>query len=240
MFAMLRLLFCVVACIFSVNSYASIFVGGGVGVTDGAILEAGYKMNPFISFRGRLGYLPSVNLKSMAGALETNTRTPFASIDKLEMKSQSFDIGAEITPLPFVPIIRGIRLIGALQYLNTDFDIVSNVSGGTTIGNTTYAQSGNVHAQVSNKQTFAPYIGIGWDIINIPFISLRLTGGATFRSFEVSQLYVTGDLVGAVSQADLNQEKAELSKEIDKNIVIPSITLTARFNMINIPFIPIL
>ncbi len=237
---MLRLLFCAAFCIFSINSYASVFVGGGVGVVDGAVLEAGYKMNPFLSFRGRLGYLPSVNLKPLAGALETDSSTPFASIDKLEMKSKSFDIGAEVTPLPFVPIIRGIRLIGALQYLNTDFDIVTNVSGGVTIGNTTYNQSGNVHAQVSNKQAFAPYIGIGWDIINIPFVSIRLTGGATFRSFEVSQLYVTGGLSGNVSQTDLDSEKAEFSKEIDKNIVIPSITLTARFNMINIPFIPIL
>lgn len=219
---------------------ASVFVGGGVGIMEGFVVEAGYKANPFLSFRGRGGMLPSIKLPLAGKAFETESGTPFSEVDALYFKSQAFDLGAEITPLPFVPILRSVHFIAAVQYLNMDIDMNTNLSNGATFGGTHYSESGNIHAQVQNKNALSPYVAIGFDLISIPTISLRLTTGATFRSYEVSKFYLTGNLATAVSESNLSTARSELAKEIDKAVIVPSITLTARFNMINIPFIPVL
>ncbi len=81
--------------ILSFKANASFYAGVGGGVTDGAIVEAGYKMNSFMSIRGRVGYLPSVNLKALAGGFETScSSSPFGSIDKLDFSSNTVGIGA--------------------------------------------------------------------------------------------------------------------------------------------------
>lgn len=221
----------------NVNASASVFVGAGVGVTDGVIVEAGYKMNSFLSFRGRVGHLPSTSVP-LEGAFETDGNTPFGSLDSAKFDSTTFDIGAEFTPLPFLEIVRGIRIIGALQYMNMGVDVTSNLGGSYSFGGVSKTASGTLTARIQNKNAFAPYLGIGWDIINIPFVTIRLTGGATLRSFEVESWSKSVGFTTAASDAEVQAEINNLNSKIDKNIIIPSVTLTARFNMIDIPFIP--
>jgi hypothetical protein len=196
--------------IISIPVNASVFVGGGVGIVDGAILEAGYKMNPFLSIRGRGTYLPSLNMSSLlANGFEASSGS-FTNIDSLKIDSKTFDIGAEITPVPLIPIVSKIKLIGAIQYMDTNL----------TVG------AGNYNAIISNKNAFAPYFGLGIDIINLPIISLRTTFGGSFRSFEVKS--TNAPIV----------DKNALSSKIDGNMFIPSASITLRATLPNIPFIP--
>ncbi|MFT4967269.1 MAG: hypothetical protein ACI9CD_000268 [Candidatus Deianiraeaceae bacterium] len=224
--------------LFNVNASASVFVGVGAGVTDGVIVEAGYKMNSFLSFRGRVGHLPSTGVP-LEGAFETDGNTPFGNLDSAKFDSTTFDIGAEFTPLPFLPIVRGIRIIGALQYMNMGVDLTSNLSGSYSFGGGLPKNAtGSLIARIQNKQALAPYLGIGWDIINIPFVTIRLTGGATLRSFEMESWSKSAGFTTAASPAEFLEEVNSLKSKIEKDIIIPSVTLTARFNMIDIPFIP--
>jgi hypothetical protein len=187
---------------------AALFFGGGVGATDGIILEAGYKANPFISLRARGTYLPSLTMPSLLGSgFEANSGT-FKNIDSLKFESKTFDIGAEITPIPLLPIVSAFKLIGAVQYMDTQ----------VTLG------SGNYNAVVANKNAFAPYFGLGIDIISLPIISLRTTFGGSFRSFEVKS-----------SNAS---DTTALSSKIDSNIFVPSASLTIRATLPNVPFVP--
>ena len=187
---------------------ASIFLGGGVGVTDGLVLEAGYKSNPFVSLRARGTYLPSLTMPSLLGSgFEANSGT-FKNIDSLKFESKTFDIGAEITPIPLLPIVSKFKLIGAIQYMDTQ----------VRLGN------GNSNAIISNKNAFAPYFGLGIDIISLPIISLRTTFGGSFRSFEVKS-----------SNAS---DTTALSSKIDSNIFVPSASLTIRATLPNVPFVP--
>ncbi len=194
--------------IISIPANASLFLGGGVGITDGLIIETGYKMNPFLSFRGRGTYTPSINMPSMlANGFEANSGA-FHNIDSLKFDSKTFDIGAEITPIPLVPIISKFKLIGAMQYMNSKL----------TIG------SGNNNAIITNKQQWAPYFGIGIDIISLPIVSLRTTFGGSFRSFAVESSNVS--------------DTSALTSQIDKNIFVPSISLTLRATLPDVPFVP--
>lgn len=187
---------------------ASLFFGGGVGITDGLVLEAGYKANPFVALRARGTYLPSLTMPSLiASGFKSNSGT-FSSIDSLKFESKTFDIGAEITPIPLLPIVSAFKLIGAVQYMDTQ----------VTLG------SGNYNAVVANKNAFAPYFGLGIDIISLPIISLRTTFGGSFRSFEVKS-----------SNAS---DTSALSSKIDNNIFVPSASLTIRATLPNVPFIP--
>jgi hypothetical protein len=189
---------------------ASLFFGGGVGATDGLILEAGYKANPFVSLRARGTYLPSISMPSLlASGFQANSGT-FTNIDTLKFESKTYDIGAEITPIPLFPILSSIKLIGAVQYMDTQ----------VTLG------SGNYNAVVSNKNAFAPYFGLGIDIISLPIVSLRTTFGGSFRSFEVQ------------STNGSDSDKSALSSKIDSNIFVPSASLTIRATLPNVPFIP--
>jgi hypothetical protein len=84
--------------------------------------------------------------------------------------------------------------------------------------------SGNYNAVVANKNAFAPYFGLGIDIISLPIISLRTTFGGSFRSFEVKS-----------SNAS---DTTALSSKIDRNIFVPSASLTIRATLPNVPFVP--
>ena len=192
------------------SANASLFFGGGVGATDGVILEAGYKANPFVSLRARGTYLPSITMPSLlASGFQANSGT-FNNIDSLKFESKTFDLGAEITPIPLLPIISSFKLIGAIQYMDTQ----------VALG------SGNYNAVVANKNAFAPYFGLGIDIISLPIISLRTTFGGSFRSFEVKSTNAT------------NVDQAALSSKIDSNIFVPSASLTIRATLPNVPFVP--
>jgi len=189
---------------------ASLFFGGGVGVTDGLVLEGGYKANPFVALRARGTYLPSLTMPSLlASGFKSNSGT-FSSIDSLKFESKTFDIGAEITPIPLLPIISAFKLIASIQYMDTQ----------VTLG------SGNYNAIVANKNAFAPYFGLGIDIISLPIVSLRTTFGGSFRSFEVKST------TGSVS------DQAALTSQINNNIFVPSASLTIRATLPNVPFVP--
>jgi hypothetical protein len=224
----------------SINANASFYVGGGIGASEGAILEAGYKINPFISIRGRGGYLPSTNIPtSLIGSkFETSGNTPFADINSIKLKSQTFDLGLEVTPAPLVPILSKFKIIGAIQYMDLDADIRANINGNVNFHGTTYNTNGYLVGTVSNKNKFAPYIGIGFDIINLPIVSLRTTIGATVRSFELSSY--SYNLSGNIPQANIDAEITKIAKKVDKTAVIPSVSLTVRFTLPNLPFIPVL
>lgn len=192
------------------SANASLFVGGGVGVTDGAIIEAGYHTNPFIAIRARGTYLPSLSMPSLlASGFEANSGT-FNSIDGLKFKSTTADIGLEITPIPFLPLVRSFKLIGAAQYMDTQVTLTS----------------GSYSAVVANKNALAPYFALGIDIINLPIVSLRTTFGGSFRTFEVQST------TGSAS------DKTALNSKIDSNIFVPSASLTLRATVPNVPFIP--
>jgi hypothetical protein len=224
----------------SVNANASFYLGGGVGASEGVILEAGYKMNPFISLRGRAGYLPSTNIPtSLIGSkLQTSGNTPFSDINSIKLKSQTFDLGLEITPSPLVPILNKFKVIGAVQYMNLDANIRANIDGDVNFNGTPYTTSGYVVGTVSNKNKFAPYLGIGFDIISLPVISLRTTIGATVRSFELSNSSYS--LSDNIPQTNIDAEIDKIRKKVDKTVIIPSVSLTARITLPNLPFIPVL
>ncbi len=236
-----RIIFAIIAVFFiSSNANASLYVGGGVGISEGAILELGYKMNPFISIRGRGGYLPSTNIPtSLIGSkFETSGNTPFGTIDSIKLKSQTFDLGLEVTPVPLIPILSKFKIIGAIQYMDLDADIRANVNGNVNFNGTPYNTNGYLTGTVSNKNKFAPYIGIGFDIINLPIVSLRTTIGATVHSFELSSY--SYNLSGNIPQENINAEIDKIRKKVDKTAVIPSLSLTARVTLPNLPFIPVL
>lgn len=232
----------ILAFLVSVKAFASVFVGGGVGVTDGGIVEAGYKYNPFIAFRGRVGYLPSVDLQSLSGEFEQGSgNDAFANFNKLNFNSKTFDLGVEITPLPMLPILRGFKFIGAYQYMNTGIDASTSYNGSATFnGKNTLTVNGGIDIRISNQQKFAPYFGIGWDIINLPIISSRLTAGGTFRAFNARVTGIRGNVTTLVPQSDIDVEVAKLSKEINDKMFIPSVSLTIRATLPNIPFISFL
>jgi hypothetical protein len=225
----------------SFNADASFYVGGGIGASEGAILEAGYQMNSFISIRGRGGYLPSTKIPtSLIGSkFETSGNTPFGNIDSIKLKSQTFDLGLEVTPVPLVPILSKFKIIGAVQYMDLNADIRADLNGNVKFNGTTYATSGYIAGTVSNKNKFAPYLGIGFDIINLPVVSLRTTIGATVRSFELTDTsYSLSN--SAIQETDINTEIDKIRKKVDKTVIIPSVSLTARITLPNLPFIPVL
>lgn len=194
----------------STSANASLFAGGGVGITDGLILEAGYHTNAFLALRARGTYLPSITVPSLIGnGFEANSGS-FNNIDSLKFQSKTADIGLEVTPVPFLPLIRSIKVIGAMQYMDTK----------ATIGNGSYS------AVISNKNSIAPYFALGIDLINLPILSLRTTFGGSFRKFEVESSN------GSVSDI------STLSSKIDSNIFVPSASLTVRATLPNVPFIP--
>lgn len=234
-----RLLMCICLFVFS-SVNAAIFVGGGVGVTDGAILEAGWKMNPFLSLRGRAGYLPSTSLDSLASGFESGGKSDgFGKIDTLEFNSKTFDLGAEVTPLPMIPFLRGFRFVGALQYMNTGIDTSTKYNGSVNFNGNPYVINGGIDLRTQNKEKYAPYLAIAWDVLNLPIVSARLTAGATQRSFNSHIVRLNGDF-SSVNKADIDAEFAKLTKDINKKMWIPSLTLTVRVTLPNAPFIPVI
>lgn len=234
-------LLCLLFAYFSVfSANASLFFGAGAGVTEGAIVEGGWKMNPFLSLRARGGYMPSVDLKALAGGFENGGKNDgFGKIDKLNFNSKTFDIGAEVTPLPMIPIIRGFRFIGAMQYMNTGIDASTNYNNSVNFNGTPYVVNGGIDLRIQNKQKFAPYLAFAWDVINLPIVSARLTAGATYRSFDARITGLRGDIATIVPVANINAELAKLQKDIDKSMWVPSVSLTVRITLPNVPFVPV-
>jgi hypothetical protein len=225
----------------SFNANASLYVGAGIGASEGAILEAGYKMNSFFSLRTRAGYLPSTNIPtSLIGSkFETSGNTPFGNIDSIKLKSETFDLGLEVTPVPLIPILSKFKVIGAIQYMNLNADIHTNINGDISFNGTNYNTTGYISGTVSNKNKFSPYVGIGFDILNLPIISLRTTFGATVRSFELSNTsYSLSN--SSISQTNIDAEIDSIRKKVNKTSIIPSVSLTARITLPNLPFIPVL
>jgi hypothetical protein len=122
--------------------------------------------------------------------------------------------------------------------MNLDANIRANIDGDVNFNGTNYNTSGYISGMVANKNKFAPYLGIGFDIINLPVVSLRTTIGATVRSFELSNY--SYNLSGNIPQANIDAEIDKIRKKVDKTAVIPSLSLTARFTLPNLPFIPVL
>lgn len=210
---------CAVICTYVCSSAkAGIFFGGGLGVMDGLVIEGGYTLNPFIALRARGTYLRERDVTAITTRVFTGIDTSGISVFKLSNKA--FDLGFEVRPTPFVPIIGKITLIGAIQYLETNLTLSGYVINGkdSIPGSLT----------ISNREKFAPYLGIGIDIINLPFISLRTTFGATMRSYAVKRINynIPSEFVNRV-----NEETAKLNKDIGKMVIIPSITLTARIKL---------
>lgn len=210
---------------------AGVFFGGGVGVVDGLVAEVGYKVNPFISVRARATHLPNKSVSSFIANRFTDAEGSGNSLFNgvgYNVESKSLDIGLEIRPLPVVPILRSFTIIGSLQYLDADLTINKNTNGSVSVNGVNYNVNGYADAVISNKRKFAPYIGIGYDILNLPFISLRTTFGASIRSFEVSK--ANYNLPG-VLQSDFDAEISALNRRVDKNVIVPSVTLTARITL---------
>lgn len=217
---------------------ASFFVGGGIGAIDGGIIEAGYKMNSFISIRGRATKLPSIKTPHflLANHIETSGNTPFASINSVKLKSNTFDIGLELRPIPLIPILSKFTIIGAIQYMDMNADVYTNINGTVNFNNKPYTTNGNINVTFANRNKFSPYLGIGIDIINLPIFSLRTTFGASIHSFKI--VNISHNL--NVLQTDINAEVKAMSNNSHKNRVIPSASLTARITLPNIPFLSIL
>jgi hypothetical protein len=234
---MLKKLFlvpCSVLAMFLYNSAnaSGVFFGGGVGIMDGLVVETGYKMNPFISFRARGTYLAKTDISGKAAGVLTNVETSgnslFRSLD-INVQSHSLDLGLEVRPLPIVPILRSFTIIGSMQYLDAQMNVNRSLNGNVFINGSSYnVNGGSLNVTIANKNKFAPYLGIGYDILNLPFVSLRTTLGASIRSFEVSNKSYN---LGSVLQTDIDAEIQSLNNRIGKNIIIPSLTLTARITL---------
>lgn len=236
---MLKFLFALFCFVFGSHfANAAVFVGGGAGVTEGVILEGGVKMNPFLSFRARGGYMPSVNLKAFASGFESGGKSDgFGKISKADFNSKVFDIGAEVTPFPVVPVVRGIKLIGAMQYMNTGIDVATNYNGNVNFNGMAYNVDGGIDFRLQNKQKFAPYFAIGWDVINLPIITARITAGATNRSFDARITGIRGNVEGTVGRSNIDAEFAKVQKDVNKKMWVPSVSLTVRATLPSIPFI---
>lgn len=216
---------CTIACIGIYNTAnANVFFGAGVGaVIDGVIIEGGYKLNPFISLRARGTYAPKAELSNIPTEIFTGIGVSGSSLfagTKNSITSKAFDIGIEARPMPLIPILSSFTIIGAIQYLDMNLTMFRIIQDGRN--------KIPVNMVVSNKEMFAPYIGIGIDIINLPFISLRTTFGGTIRSFEITRR--SYDVPPALI-ATVNNDITRWNKSLSKTVFIPSITLTARITL---------
>ena len=202
------------------------FVGGGVGVMDGLVLETGYKINPFLAIRARGTYLPQTDISGVATNVFTNVSSGGNNLLtnlSSNLTSKAFDFGLEFRPAPFIPVVRSLSIIGAIQYLDTDMQIKRSINGSTEINGNSYpVTNGYIDFVISNKQKFAPFIGIGYDILNLPFISLRLTAGGSIRSFEVSSAKYN---LSGVPQVNIDAEIKKLNDKVNKTVIVPSLSL---------------
>jgi hypothetical protein len=195
------------------SAAGEVSLGVGAG-TWGGHAEVGYKMWDFIGVRVGGNYLPVDYDTEVSGKT-------YAADVRMKM------VGATVDVYPF---LGGLRLSAGMRWNGSEGDFSVNSNQPVDIGGTVYTDT-RLDAHVEYKDTYAPYLGVGYVFGITPFAALAFDVGAVHTGKADVTLTVSGAGAGAVPEADRAREEQKLEDKLNDFQFYPvaALTLMVRF-----------
>ena len=193
-----------------------IALGAGFS-TLGYGVHASTEINSFLVMRlnGNFGNFTIPDLGLVSGST--------GGIDyDIEAQMGSIGLIADVHPLGLSPIGAGLVLSGGVYYNMNEFELTTGPIS-VNVGGTNYG-SIDLVANFSFDQTFAPYVGLGYDGTfqgTIP-VSFFMTAGVLFQGSPTVSLK---DTTGTVSNADLKSEAKQMESDASNYEYYPVVGL---------------
>lgn len=123
-------------------------------------------------------------------------------------------------------VVGGMRLTGGLTFNRMSIDLRANGNGGNlTIGDTSFVTSASDRFDVSMRfPGTTPYLGLGYGHYGTSGSRFRFDLGGSIGRARISEAH-SGPNLGAVSQADLDKELAQLREGIGRIRFVPQVSL---------------
>lgn len=143
--------------------------------------------------------------------------------------SYDFDLNLMSVPIivDFHPFKGSFRLSGGVFYNGNNFDASANYVGTIDIGGNTYnmADVGTLTAEIEFN-TFAPYLGLGWDTTfgDDGGLGFSFEAGALFQGKPEANFSFTGPGVAGLL-ADIESEEQDLQDALDNFTIFPVISV---------------
>ncbi len=193
-----------------------IAVGAGFG-TLGYGIHVGTEINSFLVMRlnGNFGTFTFPDIGVVA--------TDFGGIDYgVEAQMMSIGLVADFHPLGLSPIGSGLVISGGVYYNKNEFELTT---GKVTVdvGGNNYVDI-NLVSNFSFDQTFAPYLGVGYDGTfqgTFP-VSFFMSAGVLYQGSPTVTLI---DKTGTVLAADLKTEAAQIEDGVSNYKFYPVISM---------------
>jgi hypothetical protein len=193
-----------------------ISVGAGAG-TLGYGIHVGTEINSFLVMRlnGNFGTFTFPDIGVVA--------TDFGGIDYgVEAQMMSIGLVADFHPLGLSPIGSGLVISGGVYYNKNEFELTTGIVS-VNVGGTDYVDI-NLVSNFSFDQSFAPYLGLGYDGTfqgTFP-ISFFMSAGVLYQG---SPTVTLRDKTGFVAPADLKTEAAQIEDSVSNYEFYPVISM---------------
>jgi hypothetical protein len=194
----------------SAQETRAVSVGANVS-SLGVGVEAGYRINPYFGLRGGANYF-SLSLDRTIDDIKYNT---------------DFDLKSGGLVLDVFPFRGNFRISAGARINGNQADISGTPTSNVTIGNTTYtpAQVGRLNGDI-DFNTVAPYVGIGFDGHITDALTIGFDLGVLYQGKPSVSLSATNP---AVSQADLNRERANIEDDLKMLQFYPVATVSLKY-----------
>ncbi len=123
----------------------------------------------------------------------------------------------------------GISFMAGLSLNNNSVTISATPSSNVQIGDASFSplEVGSISGVIETN-TISPYVGLGLEIFSLANLSVGLNAGVFFQGPpQVTSLTTTGflsDITTAISQEDIDNEKANINNELKKYNMYPVVT----------------